>query len=122
MKKYLIVVFVLLLSLSGCVTTKVSWDTTDKVLLGATYTTMAVDTIQTLEIVTNSAFMELNPVISVLANVSPTLVPVYFIGLGITYYLIADNLKSDYRKIFLTLTSFMHLGAVVNNFSIGVRP
>ena len=106
----------------GCATVNAPWDTTDQILLGTTYTTMAIDTMQTVEIVTNSAFIELNPIIGALASISVALVPVYFIACGVAIYFIADNLEPDYRKGFLSVTSIVSSGAVVNNLSIGVKP
>ena len=96
------------------------WSDADRRLLRSTFGIMAVDAKQTMTIVTDDDYRERNPVIDELAEHSTLLVPAYFIALGGIYYLIADKLKEEYRKPFLSIVGMLHLGAVINNFSIGV--
>jgi hypothetical protein len=118
-KKLISIIFIL--SFTSCATVPQKWDTTDKALLGANYGLAAVDTYQTIKIVGSSSYHELNPVIAGLAGISPVLIPVFFIGVGVATFFVADNLDSKYRKVFLVLADFMSLGAVSHNFIIGVH-
>jgi hypothetical protein len=105
-------------ALSGCASEP--WDTTDRVLGAATLGLMVTDWGQARYIARHPAqYEENNPILG--AHPSTAKVDAYFVCAIGGGYLLADNLESRYRKLFLGGAAAIEIHAIHNNYSIGVR-
>ena len=94
------------------------WDNEDKELFATFGTLMAVDMFQTRYVLENEEYRETNTIIDNYFNDEKSYA--YFALTGLGAYLIADNLRPEYRKSFLRFLCIVQIGVTNNNASIGV--
>ena len=98
------------------------WDTYDKSLFVAHQIIRTVDMFQTQDIYNQKEFYEMNPVIDTGVDRFGThFIPIYFVGMAVAEYFIADALPSNYRKAFLTVGSAVSVGLVYHNKAAGLN-
>ena len=94
------------------------WDNEDKELLATFSTLMAVDMLQTRYVFEHEEYRETNTIIDNYFNDEKAYA--YFALTGLGAYLIADNLRPEYRKSFLRFLCVVQIGVTNNNASIGI--
>ena len=94
------------------------WDNEDKELFATFGTLMAVDMFQTRYILEHEEYRETNAIIDNYFNDEKAYA--YFALTGLGAYLIADNLRPEYRKSFLRFLCMVQIGVTNNNASIGI--
>ena len=94
------------------------WDNEDKELFATFGTLMAVDMMQTRYVFEHEEYRETNPIINNYFNDEKAYG--YFALTGLGAYLIADNLRPEYRKSFLRFLCMVQIGVTNNNASIGI--
>ena len=121
MKKLMLIMFSLsvLISCSSMPNKNQSWSTDDTSREIAFQVINIVDLGQTLNIVENDDYVELNP----LLGKHPTKKEVYnyFALSGLTHYLISRNLSKSNRSAWQYVTFGISLGAVGHNYRIGLK-
>ena len=119
--KIMVIVFVFTASTCSLVRASDDWDTYDKSLFAAHQVIRTVDMFQTNDIYDHKEFYEMNPIIDRGVDEFGTkFIPVYFVGMAVAEYLIADALPSKYRKVFLGVGTAVSLGLVYHNNDIGL--
>lgn len=117
LKICLVVLFILLIGIPSWAGGK--WDTTDKVLMGSFIGLNAVDYMQTRYIFDHpNEYYEKNPV---LKGVGEDWCPLYFLGISLGAWYVADKLKPNHRKIFLGILNGIQIYTVGRNFGIGIK-
>ncbi len=114
-----VVLLLMLIFPSFCLSGEINfWDNEDKELFATFGTLMAVDMFQTRYVLENEEYRETNTIIDNYFNDEKSYA--YFALTGLGAYLIADNLRPEYRKSFLRFLCIVRIGVTNNNASIGV--
>ena len=126
--KKLYLLMVLLLPLLWCKTSDAwdfkpfnDWDKTEKALFTSSCVFRTIDMLQTNDIYHHDEYHEINPFIdSGVDKFGTKFIPVWFVTMGLTEYLIVDALPHKYRKVVLGVTNAVSLGLIYNNNRIGL--
>ena len=93
------------------------WNSTDKILFRSFIVLQFVDYNQTLAIVHDDNYDELNPIMG--RHPSDSTVALYFVGSTVANYLIADTLSVKYRRAWLVASVLFQVANVGRNYNIG---
>ena len=97
------------------------WDKTEKALFASSCVFRTIDMLQTNDIYHHDEYHEINPLIdSGVDKFGTKFIPVWFVTMGLTEYLIVDALPHKYRKVVLGVTNAVSLGLIYNNNRIGL--
>ena len=119
MKKFLVIAFLIVLLLPSNAFALEPWDTTDKILLGTTMATAAIDYGQTMHIARNPRdHFEYNPILG--EHPSPGAVRNAFLIGAVVKIIVAELLPSTYRKIWLGGLTVASGAVVVMNRQHGI--
>ena len=114
-----VLLLLMLIFPSFCLSEEINfWDNEDKELFATFGTLMAVDMLQTRYVFEHEEYRETNPIINNYFNDEKAYG--YFALTGLGAYLIADNLRPEYRKSFLRFLCAVQIGVTNNNASIGI--
>jgi len=93
------------------------WDKTDQALMTSYTVINIIDIGQTREILDNSRYHELNPVMK---DMSPDTATLFMAGTNVVLYYSADWIGDEYRTPLLTVANCIKIGCVGKNISIGL--
>ena len=95
------------------------WNPTDKILFRSFIVLQVIDYNQTLAVVHDDDYYELNPIMG--RHPSDSTILLYFAGSTVVNYLIADALSLKYRRAWLVASVLFQAVNVGRNYNMGLK-